>query len=101
MSELTRDEVAKVALLSRLECDAQSLDRYTREIGNILQYVEQLREVDVEGVPPTAHAIPLRNVWREDEPRPPLHPSETLANAPQQAEGCFKVPAVLKGAGSS
>jgi aspartyl-tRNA(Asn)/glutamyl-tRNA(Gln) amidotransferase subunit C len=100
MAKLTREEVAQVALLSRLQFDDKALDRFTKELGAILEHVEELAEVDIEGVEPTAHAFRQANVWREDEIRPSLPREEALANAPDQADGCFKVPAVLKEASS-
>jgi aspartyl-tRNA(Asn)/glutamyl-tRNA(Gln) amidotransferase subunit C len=100
MATLTRDDVAKVALLSRLQFDDATLDRFAGELSAILEYVEQLRELDLTGIEPTSHALELKNVLRDDTPRPSLSREEALANAPDQADGCFRVPAVLKGASS-
>lgn len=100
MASLSREDVAKVALLSRLEFDDAQLDRFTGELSAILGHVEQLRELDLTGVEPTSHALDLKNVLRADEPVASLRRDEALANAPDQADGCFRVPAVLKGASS-
>jgi aspartyl-tRNA(Asn)/glutamyl-tRNA(Gln) amidotransferase subunit C len=92
---LTREEVLHVADLARLSLDPETVDRVTRQLNNILAYVEKLQEVDTSGVPPMAHATPVYNVFREDEATPCLSREEGLANAPAQEEGTFVVPRVI------
>jgi aspartyl-tRNA(Asn)/glutamyl-tRNA(Gln) amidotransferase subunit C len=97
---LTADEVRWIAHLARLELSADEVATMTRQLGAILEYVAQLREVDTEGVEPLAHPLPVQNVFRADEPAPSLPVSEALANAPQRREvrgqHFYAVPAVLE-----
>jgi aspartyl-tRNA(Asn)/glutamyl-tRNA(Gln) amidotransferase subunit C len=92
---LTRDEVEKVSLLARLKLTEEELDRMTAQLGQIVDYVHQLAELDTEEVEPMVHAVELTNVFRPDEVRPSLPRAEALANAPKRDEECYLVPAVL------
>ena len=92
---LTRDEVEKVSLLARLKLTDADLDRMTAQLGQVVDYVHQLAELDTEDVEPMAHAVELTNVFRSDEIRPSLPRAEALANAPKRDEECYLVPAVL------
>ncbi len=92
---LTRDDVAKVASLARLQFDDADLDTITQQLGSIVDYIGLLSEVDIEGVEPMAHAVELFNVFSDDEPRKSLDREEALANAPKRDEECFRVPAML------
>ena len=92
---LGRDEVEKVALLSRLRLDDHELQRMTAQLGQIVEYVRQLDDLDTSGVEPMAHAADLSNVFAEDEARPSLDREQALANAPKRDEECYRVPAVL------
>jgi aspartyl-tRNA(Asn)/glutamyl-tRNA(Gln) amidotransferase subunit C len=92
---LTRDEVEKVSLLARLKLTDAELDRMTAQLGQVVDYVHQLAELDTEEVEPMAHAVELTNVFRPDEVRPSLPRAEALANAPKRDEECYLVPAVL------
>ncbi len=93
---LTRDDVAKVALLGRLKLTADEMDRMTVQLGRVLEYVDILNEVDTKHVEPMAHAIELRDVFREDLPVPSLPREDALANAPKTDGRCFVVPAILE-----
>lgn len=92
---LSRADVEKVALLARLQFDGAELDRLTEQLGQIVQYVEQLSELDTGDVPPMAHAIEMVNVLAEDEVQPSLDREVALANAPKRDDECYRVPAVL------
>jgi aspartyl-tRNA(Asn)/glutamyl-tRNA(Gln) amidotransferase subunit C len=92
---LTADQVRWVAQLARLELSDADLEVMTRQLRAILEHVEQLRQVDTEGVEPLAHPLPIHNVFRADEPAPSLPVAEALANAPKQRDGFYVVPAVL------
>ena len=92
---ISREEVEKVSLLSRLLLSGEALDRMTNQLGQILQYMDLLAEVDTDGVEPMAHAIEVSDVFRDDQVRPSLDRSEALANAPQRDDECYLVPAVL------
>lgn len=96
---ITEDVVRHVAKLSRLELGAEQITRFRTQLAHILGYVAQLDEVNIEGVLPTTHVLSsMKNVFREDEPRPSLSPDEALANAPARHEDFFKVPKVIKDA---
>jgi aspartyl-tRNA(Asn)/glutamyl-tRNA(Gln) amidotransferase subunit C len=94
---LTKKDVEYVARLARLELTEDEKDLYTRQLGAILEYVEKLKTLDTSKVEPTTHVLPLRNVMREDELKEGLSRDEALANAPDKAKGCFRVPKILEG----
>jgi aspartyl-tRNA(Asn)/glutamyl-tRNA(Gln) amidotransferase subunit C len=93
--KITKDEVLYVADLARLELDDTAIEKYADQIDTILEYVDQLKAVDTEGVRPTSHAIFLTNAFREDEERTHLDRDQALANAPEKEEGNFVVPKVV------
>jgi aspartyl-tRNA(Asn)/glutamyl-tRNA(Gln) amidotransferase subunit C len=93
---LTADQVRWVAQLARLELSEAELERMTRQLSAIVDYVNQLRQVDTEGVEPLAHPLAVQNVFRADEPAPSLPVDEALANAPERQGGFYVVPAVLE-----
>jgi aspartyl-tRNA(Asn)/glutamyl-tRNA(Gln) amidotransferase subunit C len=90
---ITREQVLHVARLARLEVPESELDALRTQLGDILDAVSKVSELDLAGVEPTAHPLDLVNVWDEDEPRPSLPRDEALANAPDPADGAFRVPA--------
>jgi aspartyl-tRNA(Asn)/glutamyl-tRNA(Gln) amidotransferase subunit C len=92
---LTGDQVRWVAHLARLELSPQELAVMTEQLNSIVGYVDQLQQLDTKNVEPLAHALPIKNVFREDEPAPSLSAEEALANAPAQKDGFYQVPAVL------
>jgi aspartyl-tRNA(Asn)/glutamyl-tRNA(Gln) amidotransferase subunit C len=94
--KLSREQVEHIAELARLDLSEEEQALYQEQLSAILEYFERLQELDTEAIPPTASALPLRSVMREDEPRPPTPREDILANAPATEEGCFKVPAVLE-----
>lgn len=92
---LTRSDVAKVALLARLQLDEADLDALTRQLGQVVEYVDQLGEVDTDAVEPMAHAVERSNVFRRDEVQASLPREEALANAPHADGEAFLVPPVF------
>jgi aspartyl-tRNA(Asn)/glutamyl-tRNA(Gln) amidotransferase subunit C len=94
---ISREEVEKVSLLGRLLLAEEELDRMTRQLGHILDYINLLAEVDTEHVEPMAHAVDVSNVLRDDVVRPSLDRQQALANAPHHDGECYRVPAVLGG----
>ncbi len=96
MSTLKRDDVQRIADLARLELTGEELDLFTRQLGDILTYVEQIRALDTSGVPPTSQVL-NRPVDRADEPAPTLSRQDLMRNAPDAAPeaGLFKVPRVI------
>jgi len=88
-------EVRKVAKLGRLKLADSDVERYATQLTAILGYVAQLKAVDVTGVEPMSHPLPLKNVLREDEVKPALSVEAVLANAPAKDGPFFAVPKVL------
>ena len=95
MQKVTEQEVRHIALLSRLKPSDEEVRRFAEQLSSILTYVEQLNEADTTDVSPTAHAVPMSNVFRADVPHQSLTPDAALANAPQRDENFFAVPKVL------
>ena len=93
---LTQQEVAHVAHLARLSLDATELELMRSQLSGILEYIELLQEVDVEGVPPTAQVTGLATVTRPDCVDAGLTREQALANAPDQRDGMFRVKAVFE-----
>ena len=94
---VTPDLVRQVAKLARLALDEAHVQKYGPQLQSILGYVDQLKQVDVTGVEPMAHAAPLHNVLREDVATPPLPRDDALRNAPDTDGPFFKVPKVIGG----
>ncbi|MBI6545181.1 MAG: Asp-tRNA(Asn)/Glu-tRNA(Gln) amidotransferase subunit GatC [Cyanobacteria bacterium NC_groundwater_1444_Ag_S-0.65um_54_12] len=90
------ETVRQVAKLARLELTGEEEERFTEQLGKILEYVAQLQEVDTTGLVPTSHSIPLRNVMRADVHVPSLPREDLLANAPETEGGFFRVPKILQ-----
>ena len=88
--------VQYVAHLARLALTPDEEKKLSTQLGGILGYIEKLKELDVAGVEPTAHAVPLVNVTRADEVRPSLSHEDALRNAPRQAGGLFLVPKIVE-----
>jgi len=89
-------DIPYVAHLARIELSPAEEQKLGAQLGNILGYVEKLKELDVSQVEPTAHAVPLANVTRPDEPQPGLTNNEALRNAPAHANGLFIVPKIVE-----
>ena len=94
--KLSREDVEHIAVLARLGVTDAEVEKFQLQLSNILENFELLERVDVTGVPPTAQSITLQNVLREDESRASFPPQEILSNAPQQEDGCFRIPVVLE-----
>jgi aspartyl-tRNA(Asn)/glutamyl-tRNA(Gln) amidotransferase subunit C len=94
--KITRDEVQHVAQLARLDIEASAIDRFSDQIGQILEYVDTLNRIDTQGVIPTTHAISLTNAFREDEETEALDREAALANAPDDEDGNFLVPKIIE-----
>lgn len=92
---ITLAEVKHVAALAKLSFTDEELAKIAKELDAIVGYVEQLKELNVDDVPPTAHVLDLHNVFREDKVEPWLTNEEALQNAPAQKKGYFSVPKVL------
>ena len=93
--KITKAEVIHVARLARLDLDEAAVELYTKQLEDILTYMETLNRVDTENVPPTSHATFIENAFREDEVRTSIPSEEALANAPLAEDGSFVVPKVI------
>ncbi|MGO8929398.1 MAG: Asp-tRNA(Asn)/Glu-tRNA(Gln) amidotransferase subunit GatC [Limisphaerales bacterium] len=93
---LVEIDVKYIAHLARLSLSPEEEQKISEQLGNILGYIEKLKEVDVSGAEPTAHAFPLVNVARPDEIRPSISQEDALRNAPAQANGLFIVPKIVE-----
>jgi aspartyl-tRNA(Asn)/glutamyl-tRNA(Gln) amidotransferase subunit C len=93
---IERKDVEHVARLARLALTEAELERMRGELTAILHYIDKLRTVDVEGVEPTSHAVPLVNVMREDEVEPPFDHEAMLGNAPDRSGESFRVPRIIE-----
>jgi aspartyl-tRNA(Asn)/glutamyl-tRNA(Gln) amidotransferase subunit C len=94
--KISRDEVAYVAHLARLEFGEVEKEKFTSQLNDILRYMDKLGEVDTAGVEPMTHAIAQKNAFRADEVGGSLPPELSLANAPESRGGCFQVPKVIE-----
>lgn len=94
--KITKEQVSHVAELARLEIDEQDLDRFCRDLGEILEHAESLGRVDTTGIPPVSHAVELSNAFRRDLVSKHLDSKEALKNAPESEEGSFAVPRVIE-----
>ena len=89
-------DVQYVARLARIELTAAEEEKFGAQLSQILGYIEKLNQLDVSAIEPTAHAVPLVNVFRPDEVRPSLPNQEALRNAPASADGLFLVPKIVE-----
>jgi aspartyl-tRNA(Asn)/glutamyl-tRNA(Gln) amidotransferase subunit C len=89
-------DIEKVARLARLELSEEEKVTFGNQLEQVLNYMEQLNQLDTTGVEPTSHAIPLFNVFKEDEVRPSFSQEEVLAIAPDEENGHFKVPKIIE-----
>jgi aspartyl-tRNA(Asn)/glutamyl-tRNA(Gln) amidotransferase subunit C len=89
-------DVKYVAHLARIALTPAEEEQFGAQLSNILGYIEKLNQIDVSQIEPTAHAVPLVNVFRADEVRPSLSNEEALANAPAKANGLFIVPKIVE-----
>lgn len=92
---LTRDDVAAVARLARLDLTDDELDGYTADLASILEHAQDIEALDIDDVPATAHPYELVNVLRPDVVVPGVDRDEVLAQAPDAEDGRFRVPAIL------
>jgi aspartyl-tRNA(Asn)/glutamyl-tRNA(Gln) amidotransferase subunit C len=95
MASLSRDEVAHVAKLARLQLTDEQVDTFTPQLAAILEHAADVEALDLADVPPTSHPYPLKNVWRPDVPRLAGIRDAVLAEAPDTDQAMFRVPPVL------
>ncbi len=89
---IDRDQVLHVARLARLQLTDDEVERMSGQLSGILEHIEKIGELDLEGVPPTSHVLPMANALRADEPRPSLERELALGSAPAVRDDGFEVP---------
>ncbi|MDH3973275.1 MAG: Asp-tRNA(Asn)/Glu-tRNA(Gln) amidotransferase subunit GatC [Deltaproteobacteria bacterium] len=92
---LKKDDINKVAHLARLELSQGQVDSLTKDMNNIIGYIDKLAELETENIEPTSHAVPVTNAFREDALKEYFTVEKGLANAPDGEDGSFKVPKVI------
>ncbi len=98
---ISREEVRHIASLARLKLSEEEITLYTKQLSDIIGYVDQLKELDVENVKPMSHVLDMVNVMREDKALPSLSREEVFRNAPDHDNEHFNVPKVIKDKGFS
>ncbi len=93
---IRREDVEHVARLARLHLSDDEKERMRVQLDAILAYIDKLTALDIEGVEPTSHAVPLVNVMRDDEPAPSMPQHDALANAPDRSGEFFRVPRIIE-----
>jgi aspartyl-tRNA(Asn)/glutamyl-tRNA(Gln) amidotransferase subunit C len=93
---LSTEDVRHVARLARLALRDEEVEALRGQLSEILAYAEKVGEVAAEDVPPTGHAYPLRNIWRDDEPKPSLSVEEAVSTAPEPEDNRFQVPRIVE-----
>ena len=94
--KITVSDVEHVARLARLELSNEEKSLFAGQMDAILAYVEKLKELDTDGILPTSHAVPMENAFREDLTQPSMGTDKALANAPQKADGFYRVPKIIE-----
>jgi aspartyl-tRNA(Asn)/glutamyl-tRNA(Gln) amidotransferase subunit C len=93
---ISRKDVEHVARLARLALSEEEIALFQEQLGRVLEHAQRVTSLDTEGVEPTAHAMPLKNVYRADEPAPTLTQDEALAGAPAAEAEHFRVPRIIE-----
>lgn len=96
MSRIDKEQVKHVAHLARLAISEEEAEMFTKHLDAIINYAEQLNELDTENVEPTTHVLDIKNVLREDESRKWLTQEDVMKNAPDSANGQIRVPSILE-----
>lgn len=92
---ISKNDVQKIAVLAKLSFDEKECERFTKELGDILKFVEKLNELDLKDVEATAHAVTLTNVFRKDTIKPCDIKEKAMKQAPETDDGLFQVPRVI------
>jgi aspartyl-tRNA(Asn)/glutamyl-tRNA(Gln) amidotransferase subunit C len=93
---VSKEEVKHIAKLARLELSEQELEKYTKDLSNIVDFSNTLAEVNIEGVEPTAYILDIKNVFRKDENTKSYDRQDILKNAPDSEAGCISVPKTVE-----
>lgn len=89
-------DIQHIALLARLDLTEDEKSLFSQQLGNVLDYINKLNELDTTDVEPTAHILPLKNVFRQDELKPSLSRSDALQNAPDSTDDFYRVPRIIE-----
>jgi aspartyl-tRNA(Asn)/glutamyl-tRNA(Gln) amidotransferase subunit C len=92
---ITRQTVEHVAHLARIALKTEELDKFSKQLKEILNFIDSLKQVEVKDIKPTSHILPIENVLRQDDPGKSLTPEQTMENAPQKKGNFFIVPKVV------
>ena len=93
--QISKEEVKHIAKLAWIGLSSEEIQKFQKQLSGILEYVDQLNELDTKDIPPTFQVTGLKNIWREDTVEPSLTQKEALQNAPMQKDGYFKVKKVM------
>jgi len=93
---ISKKDVQYVADLARIELTEQELNKFSKQLENILEYIDKLKEVDISGVLPTSHVLNIKNVFRDDVVKPSIKIEDFLKSAPKKEDTFFKVPKVIE-----
>jgi len=96
MAKITKREVEHVARLARLELSEGEKEVFTKQLNNILAYVEKLNELDTKDIEPTSHVLPIKNVFKEDKVKEALPREKALSNAPDKTAEFYRVPKIIE-----
>ncbi|MEH7122533.1 MULTISPECIES: Asp-tRNA(Asn)/Glu-tRNA(Gln) amidotransferase subunit GatC [unclassified Bacillus (in: firmicutes)] len=96
MSKISTEQVKRVANLARLAITEEEAEMFSKQLGSMITFAEQLNELDTDNVEPTSHVLDMKNVMREDVPQEGLPQSEVLKNAPDHQDGQVKVPSIIE-----
>ena len=96
MSKISTEQVKHVANLARLAITEEEAEMFSKQLGSMITFAEQLNELDTDNVEPTSHVLDMKNVMREDIPQEGLPQSVVLKNAPDHQDGQVKVPSIIE-----
>ncbi len=96
MPEITKEQVARIADLAHLAVTEEEIEAYTKQLQSIVEFADQLSELNTDDVEPTTHVLHQTNVFREDVKKQTITQEEALKNAPEKEDGYFKVPPILE-----
>jgi aspartyl-tRNA(Asn)/glutamyl-tRNA(Gln) amidotransferase subunit C len=89
-------DIDHVALLARLKLTDSEKTLFSKQVGDIINYINKLNELDTSGVEPTAHVLPIKNIFRDDKIRESLPRAKAMLNAPDKADGYYRVPKIIE-----
>lgn len=94
--KITKEQVLHVADLARLKLTEEEQEQMTKDLESIINFADELNKLDIENINPTAHVIPIQNVFRKDEAKQSFDREELLKNAPNSQNGCYSVPKIVE-----